>query len=190
VIGFLAQSFKLTAVFPAFIFALLNEWLILPHLPQRGLVVELVVLDLSGQLVIAAAFALLLGYTLAIVNISLIRLFEGYGWRETRYGRGLTELQEARRQMLMKRILSLENETSQKISELEKEFARYETGDPQREFLYQQRKGWEKKLTVERTLYEQQIRDYFPAVTPILPTALGNTIAAFEDSCGLVCFQH
>jgi len=63
VVGFLAQSFKLAAVFPAFIFAFLNELLILPHLPQEGIVAELVALDLSSKFVIAVRVALLLRYT-------------------------------------------------------------------------------------------------------------------------------
>lgn len=177
VVGFLAQSFKLAAVFPAFIFTFLNEVLILPHLPQRGLVAELAALDFSGKVVVAVAFALLLGYTLTIVNIPLIRLFEGYPFRDTWYGKQLTKLQQARLQMLRMQIAGLEEE----IAHLKKEAARYEIEDPRRDALYQRRKALEEKLKAERPLYEQQIRDYFPTVTAFLPMTLGNTIAAFEE---------
>jgi len=177
VVGFLAQSFKLAAVFPAFIFTLLNEFLILPHLPKKGIVAELVNLNLSSKFVIAVVVALLLGYTLTIVNIPLIRLFEGYPFRDTWYGRRLTRLQQARLQVLRMEIAGLEEE----IARLKEEATHYEVGKLEREALYQRRKALEEKLKAERPLYEQQIRDYFPAMTALLPTTLGNTIAAFEE---------
>ena len=181
VVGFLAQSFKLAAVFPAFIFALLNQLIILPHLPQKGIVADLVALDLSGKFVIAVIAALLLGYTLTIVNIPLIRLFEGYPFRDTWYGNWLTEVQQARvqrvREVMKMRIASLEEE----IARLKEKAELYETAHPQREALYERREALTKKLKTEKALSDQQIRDYFPTDTALLPTALGNTVAAFEE---------
>jgi hypothetical protein len=177
VIGFLAQSFRLAAVFPAFVFVVLNEILIVPHLPQKGLIAQIAALDLSGQLVIAAVCSLLLGYTLTVVNIPLIRLFEGYPWRTTWPGDLLVERQEERRRKLGDRSPSLDK----KISRLRKRAAHYDVGHPRRERLYRKRVALEEKSKVERLLGEQEIRNYFPIVSPVLPTTLGNTIAAFED---------
>jgi hypothetical protein len=177
VIGFLAQSFRLAAVFPAFIFVLLNEVLILPRLSQEGLVEQLVALDVAGKLVIAAVCSLLLGYTLTIVNIPLIRLFEGYPWRTTWLGGFFVRRQEARRKELEGRNPRLER----KITRLNKQIRRYEVGHRRRDRLVKRRRALNGWLKMERRLREQEIRDYFPDETSTLPTTMGNTIAAFED---------
>jgi hypothetical protein len=62
VVGFLAQSFKPAAVFPAFIFVLLNEVFILPHLPEKGGISQIVALDLSDKLWLATVLSLVLGF--------------------------------------------------------------------------------------------------------------------------------
>ena len=177
VIGFLAQLFKLAAVFPSFIFVLLNEVIILPGLSQKGLGAQIVALDLLDKLLIAAIFSVVLGYTLTIINTPLIRFFEGYSWRATWLGILLRKCQRKRLQILREHIPNLERETSQ----LKEESKYYETGNPQRELLHRRLKVLEKRLRDDKLLYPPQIHGYFPSQTPILPTALGNTIAAFED---------
>lgn len=177
VIGFLAQSFRLAAVFPAFIFVFLNEILILPHLPQKGLVAQVATHDLSGKLVIAAVCSLLLSYTLSIVNIPLIRLFEGYPWRATWLGDLFVERQQSRRKELEGQNPFLE----EKIARLGKQMTRYEAGHRRRDRLYGKRAALERWLETEGPIREQTVRDYFPSATATLPTSLGNTIAAFED---------
>ena len=167
VIGFLAQSFKLAAVFPAFVFVFLNEILILPHLPQKGLVAQVATHDLSGKLVIAAVCSLLLGYILSIVNIPLIRLFEGYPWRATWLGDLCVACQEARR----RRREGLNPALEEKKSRLRKKAALYEPDHLRRRRLYQKRAALEGWLETEGRIRDQEVRDYFPAATATLPPA-------------------
>jgi hypothetical protein len=65
---------------------------------------------------------------------------------------------------------------------LSKQIRRYEVGNRRRDRLAERREALNEWLKMERRLREQEVRDYFPSEeTPILPTTLGNTIAAFED---------
>jgi hypothetical protein len=132
---------------------------------------------LAGKFVIAAVCSLLLGYALTIVNIPLIRLFEGYPWRTTWLGAFFVRRQEARRKELEGRNPGLE----EKITRLNERITRYEAGHRRRDHLAEGLAALNEWLRMERRLRKQEIRDYFPDETPTLPTTLGNTIAAFED---------
>lgn len=173
-IGFLAQSFKLSAVFPAFVFAFLNEILILPALPQKGIIVEVTSLDLLGKSIVAIVVGLVVGYTLNILNIPLVRFFEGYSLRNTCFGQLLTQIQRAKLSRLEEEI----NRLKDQHKALEQEKTRYSLDDTRRQAIYER----QQKLDFDIRIDQQRRVVYFPTKpAELLPMSLGNTIAVFED---------
>jgi hypothetical protein len=182
VVSFLAQSFKLAAVIPAFAFAFLHELVIFPHLPQRGLIGQVADLDVSGKAIVAGVFSLLIGYTLTIINVPLVRIFEGYPWRWTFFGRLLTDCQQARLEKLEKANTAGAVQLRKAIAQLKEEARAYEVGHPRRERIYKEWETLEEILGQEERLCADERREYMPSnPAELLPTGLGNTIRAFED---------
>jgi len=182
VVSFLAQSFKLAAVIPAFAFAFLHELVIFPYLPQRGLIAQVADLDVSGKAIVAGVFSLLIGYTLTILNVPLVRIFEGYPWRWTFFGRLLTDCQQARLEKLEKANTAGAVQLRKAIAQLKVEARAYEVGHPRRERIYKEWETLEEILGQEERLCADVRRRYLPTnQAALLPTALGNTVKAFED---------
>src|SRR5262245_31789450 len=88
-IAVLFQSFRLAFVLPAFIFWSLNAFFVLPILPQQEYLKQWFNGKPGNQLAALIALSFLSGYFLAIVNIWLIRLFEGYHWKDSPLARRL-----------------------------------------------------------------------------------------------------
>lgn len=158
-VSFLAQSFKLAAIVPAFVFLLLNQVVILPLLPGTDVIADFLMWSISYKFTLLTVLAFLLGYTLTILNIPLIRLFEGYPWCNTWYGQRLIK-----RKLLQKQTLQIE-------------LAKHMLAEIAAEASDQQNDN-----SIRYELIKLQLSEQFPEDdTFTLPTSLGNTIAAFED---------
>ena len=167
----LAQSLQVTTVLPASMFVIVNVYLILPHLwsdfgPDSSSVVTLVIsLTLMGS------------YTLYAFNFPLIRFLEGHKLRQSGLSQWL--LQKKREQF--RELLS-------QIEVLIEERLRFKNRlgfDPDRDSTQPLSKDasryWE-FLKGRSAELEYELDRHYPSTTDaVLPTRLGNAIAAFED---------
>ena len=201
-VSFLSQSFKLAAVFPAFIFVCINEFCILPMLPESPFICEFDSLSITAKLLIAVLFALVIGYTLTIINVPLIRLFEGYPFFNTWYGKLMRQWHKERAKELERRVQEFSKlemrliKLRERIESLENKWEVCKKGckidDPVRIQLYTEIKSLKseeenleqimKEKALEKAICEAELRNYFPPDRSwILPTKLGNMIFAFEE---------
>lgn len=180
-VTFLAQSFKLSAIVPAFIFLFLHDILIVPYLPAISPINNYQNLDLTSKYIGILVGALLLGYSLSIMNIPLIQLYEGYPWRSTWYGRLLVKVKIYKRKQF-ESLINLYHEMDEQIDEIDKQLEQLGTFDEQRNELGRKSATFRNILIKERPLVEQVLRDYFPPEDSlVLPTSMGNVMAAFES---------
>jgi len=166
-----ALSLQVATVFPSGIFILVNAYLFLPYIAPDQ--------DISSAPVVTAliALTLVLSYTLYAFNFPLIRLFEGYhltNWDWT----------HRRRREKIEKYRELIN-LIQDLDKMRLKFRNDLGFDPDTE--------GSPRLTKEQTEYWQTLNGklakakvdldrYYPTrVGDVLPTALGNAIAAWED---------
>lgn len=130
-IKMLADLFKFPSLAPAMLFVTLNQLFIFPHFEFISLVKKLSERDMSDQVLVGAVIAVFLGYFINAIEIPIVKLYEGYSWKETRLGQWLIDRQRERRTALKQQ-------------------------DP------------------------HAVDYFFPAHDKVLPTVLGNIMAAFE----------
>ena len=167
----LAQSLQVTTVLPASLFVFVNVYLILPDL-WPGFSPES-----SSVLTLAISLTLMGSYTLYAFNFPLIRFLEGHKMRRSDLSQWL--LQKKREQF--KELLS-------QIEALTEERLRFKNRlgfDPDKDSTSQLSKkesrywGFLKSRSAE---LEYELDRHYPStIDSVLPTKLGNTIAAFED---------
>jgi len=168
----LAQSLQVTTIFPAGLLVLVNAYLILPLIYPE--------LDLTtpSTVTIVGSLTLMLSYTFYAFNFPLIRLLEGYKLQETDFLQWLLKQQHEKFDALVTDIRELWaqfEECYDYFDGLEKDDI---PGDE--EFFGYQRKWQQLKAHLPRL--ERKFDIYFPSTRKmVLPTKLGNTIAAFED---------
>ena len=171
VIAFLLQSFRLAFVVPAFIFLGLNAFFILPALPPTKYSEQFFHLKPTDQLLLIAGASFLFSYFLSILNLWIIRLFEGYHWRDTGIGKYLVARKQAEKQWWMDLLL----ERVKKVLSMQD----LPMKDPRRQ---QSADDLEEIESVIEPLVNQILQERYPVTQqPFLPTSLGNAIAAFED---------
>lgn len=167
VIRSLAISLQFSMLIPAMLLVVGMVWLLSP----ASLEVEL------ATAVIVGAASLVISYILNAFNMPIIRLFEGYIMGETPPARALRAVE-------MTKFLRHHNRVQQYIGMakkvLEKEnswrFDNVMTRERQ-VALDRWRHGWESRIDHERERLEER---FPPSPEYLLPTGLGNTIAAFE----------
>lgn len=160
-LALLNQSLKLSAMFPALVFVLLNHYVA----QKYNWPTDWSKMEFSQQAVFVLIAVILLGYTLNILNIPIIRLFEGYPLCMTWLGRGMIKCQTKRKTWLRSRSEYIGELLSDNLNLL---VAR----DP--ELL--------NRLALEYSLHMDRLSKFFPEEDfRLIPTDLGNTIAAFED---------
>jgi len=158
-INLLTDLFRLSALFPALFFVLLNRFFVAPHFQHAPLVNGIIGNDLKDQALIAGASAILLGYTLNAIEVQIVRFFEGYPWRESWPGRFLTGWQLGRMDELRATKSSLQRQYDY-VSTLE---------------------AANLQLQAKIGVCEAELDKDFPEEPEwVLPTKLGNVIAAFE----------
>ncbi|MCI5157318.1 MAG: hypothetical protein D3906_02570 [Candidatus Electrothrix sp. AUS1_2] len=130
-IKMLADLFKFPSLAPAMLFVALNQLFILPHFDSLPLVHAFRARELSDQVLVGFVIAVFLGYFINAIEVPIVKFYEGYSWKDTKFGQWLVKKQCNRREQLEK----------QKPTEVD---------------------------------------IFFPYPAYVLPTKLGNIMAAFE----------
>jgi hypothetical protein len=155
-----AQSFQAATIFPAILAVSVNFHFVLPNF------IELDTSSASSTVVTVAA-VLALSYTFYAFNSPLIRFFEGY---RLKYGRCLPSL-----------FPELLDKKRTKFTQIEKEIVELQEQRLLTPRSFQKRNHIEAELSRLEVKYEFE---YPATLEKVLPTRLGNTIAAFEDYPG------
>lgn len=161
------QSFQIPFLFPAAVIVLVTLLLYSGEIK----------IDDPGYTVIAVTATVVLSYLLYAINIPLIRLLEGYIGRENWFFRWLRKFEERRHQKITEQIdhyTYLRNQADR----LENEFILHDLLTEER----QKRLQRIQKLAEKQDYLKAELQLRFPTRSSddLLPTALGNTIAAFE----------
>ena len=167
----LAQSLQVTTVLPATLFIYANAYLVLPHLSPD--------FDTKASPVVALAVSLtlMLSYTLYAFNFPLIRFLEGYKLRESDWTQSSLEKKRREFNDLLDQIAVL-----RKKRKLFKNRLRFDPDkDSKRPLSKSESREWEFLKSQLAELEYRLDRHYPSTVHEVLPTRLGNTIAAFED---------
>jgi hypothetical protein len=157
----LGRNFVVAAFFPAFVFVIFTILLTgVLGIPLLGIIIDL----RSGQLetltdtIAVVLISWLLGLLLTIFNIQITQVLEGYGkWNPLQVFKGAEH----------RRYYKLQCE----LNELEEIYHKEYQDKEQAPVLWQQQ--WND--------LSQKMVTRFPRKKYLLPTALGNTIRAFED---------
>jgi hypothetical protein len=160
-----AQALQVSTVFPAVLFILINTTLILPGTH----IISMEEATSPAALLVGTTTALILSYTLYAFNFPLIRLLEGYVKKPKIFWEPFLS-EKIRRFREMKSQLDLKQRDLLKYqSTLDKD------QDPQKDF------GWQTRYTVFIRLANKFEHNYPSGEGLVLPTELGNIVAAFED---------
>lgn len=173
------SAFQLSALFPAIIFALANYLVILPHFDGYHFVARLRALDDNWQTVLILGLVGILGYTLTALNVPLIRFFEGYPFQNSIIGKLLRRVQQHQHDSVENRLKTLQAEHNRLSARYER-LEQHGATSPRLELL-QQRLA---RLNVHIRDAKFALEYYYPHKENLLPTGLGNTIAAFEAYSG------
>ena len=197
---FLLQSFRLSFVLPALIFNYANIYA-LPYLLEENEIARAVSgLPLNTKLAYIIAASLILGYFLSIINIWLIKLYEGYHWKDFFPGTYLVKAKRREYESILrlyeqKNVIPRSGAAADRECESNSHFYQQKSshsgvgiiGDQSHLKSQQVNKH---KGTVGDTVLNQYIRENYPVITHndindivvdiSLPTSLGNVISAFE----------
>lgn len=171
-ISLFLQSLRFSALFPALCFVIFNQWILLPLLRSH---ISEDTLQAAQHPAWTLLFTIWIGYTLTVLNISIIRFYEGYPYRETRWGRHLRDCQRRKKGELSARKEYYATLLSKVYQEI------LPSNYPREEFEQSLFFKW---LMYEYSLVQNRLDDFPEDDASLLPTALGNTIAAFEQYPG------
>lgn len=170
----LAQAIQVSTIFPATLLVMVNGYAILPRLVPG--------LDnsTSPALVIITVLILTISYALYAFNHPLIRFLEGYKIKESDLGKSLLRFERKREKGLLTRIEKANNALL--ILENDLDPRRDKTrSDVSAEEVYKNNPEW-RRLNNDLISLQTELDYEFPSNRKaVLPTSLGNTIAAFED---------
>jgi hypothetical protein len=170
-ISLFLQSLRFSALFPALCFVIFNQWILLPLLRPH---ISEDTLKMVQQPTWTLLFTIWVGYTLTVLNIPIIRFYEGYPYRETWWGRRLRDCQRKVKNRLIARTRYYARLLKASQDILPCNF-------PKEDFEQSLFFKW---LVYEYSLAQNRL-DHFPEDdASLLPTALGNAIAAFESYPG------
>ena len=162
----LAQSFQVGTVFPSALLVLFNVYIVLPRFTSEA--------DASSMpsAVIISALVLMISYTLYAFNFPLIRFLEGYKLKGNFVSQRLLNVHTHRFLYLNSRIEELQTE---------RELLESTSSGKNGEKLFLANPRWQ-NLNIELARLEREFDlDYPSNPDSVLASALGNTIAAFED---------
>lgn len=171
--GQFTKAFIFGAGIPAVIFVLVNVLLIMPALPPDfWLVQRLEPLDIEWRAVTAVFAAVVLGGLLSSLNIPLIRTYEGYTFNDSWLGARMRRSQQNELRTLEKKIEGLRQEQRAIMTE------RDSTTSPEDRSKAEERLA-QVVSRLTRLWSDRRVR--FPDNEEfVVPTRLGNVIAAFE----------
>lgn len=158
--GQFSRAIILGALLPAAVYVILAYLFVLPMVPVEWRLTRVELLDPEWKLAAVTITSVLIAGLLHVLNTSIIRLYEGYPWKDGLIGRAMAAHQERRLAQLASERLA--------ARELKKQLE----GDPARVDQLSQ-------LQIDAA---NDINYSFPeAGTFILPTRLGNVIRSFEN---------
>jgi hypothetical protein len=158
----LIDSFRFSGIFPSLFFLLLNRLFVFRYFEHLSPFREVSSQGVWDQALIISLLALLIGYTVNAIEVPIVRLYEGYPWQDSRLGRCFTEWQRGHLDWLEREIKQLSRELTRhyhsslesvEVDELDTKIKRYKA---------------------------QVVSGFPPNPARMLPTGLGNVIAAFE----------
>jgi uncharacterized repeat protein (TIGR01451 family) len=162
--GQFSKNLILGTFLPVVLFVVLSLIFIVPLFPSDWpLLKPIMGLGTEGKVIVVSFIAIVIAGLLFNLNISILRLYEGYPWLESWIGRWLVKRQEqqfvmARSQRLGLRTLTRELRKDKKDAKLVS------------------------KLSARLSQVGRQMNNEFPSrPTLLLPTRLGNVIRSFEE---------
>jgi hypothetical protein len=173
----LAQPLHIASLFPATVWMLLNTYLIIPMFDQE--------LTISPWwLVISFTLIVIVSYFLYVLNGPLTRFAEGYTLEWTPFGERWKKKWRNRYDAILNEIVQCE-EKRRFLTEISNIYIRQHpelnekqlSEDPDFREIRFKRDQWEAR---KRTLENRKQLEFPPHPTEIVPTGLGNIIAAFE----------
>jgi hypothetical protein len=171
-LALLLQAMRLSAVLPATLFVILNAIFVLPQFEGTEFydILQKYALSFSINGIIVFSI-LLISYSLMVLNIPIIRLFEGYPFLTCWLGRQLRQSHQHRMERI-KSSIALLDENIQKCQEQEK-----------KPLSSEGIRGRRRQYEIERNLLVDELALTYPQhqVWRTLPTQLGNVIAAAEE---------
>jgi hypothetical protein len=163
-----AEALNVAFFFPAGLLVLVNAYFVFPAFFPA------IQIDTPAGITIVISASLMISYTLYAFNYPLTRLFEGYPLRGIDLFQGWQRKHKNRQLDLVKK-LEQSAETIAKIQIYLK----------QQDLPKETRQAWERALQALIRLQTNLEADYdahYPSKTDqVLPTSLGNRLAAFED---------
>jgi hypothetical protein len=186
--GQFSKALILGAFFPTALFVLFAWLFLTPLIPTDWVFfAPLKALDPQWQLAALTILAIILSGILNNLNISIIRLYEGYRWQNTSIGGWFTERQESRRAALQGRYnrlqplaSSLWRSTNQQRDKaaLKERNAEYQAACAEHYRLLQQSYN---AVLREWNLLGAKLANNYPRIQGVLPTRLGNVLRSSEE---------
>jgi hypothetical protein len=184
ILSLLGSTLQLTALFPALVFVLANYLVILPYLAENPFVKQLGKLEGGWQTAMVLAAIGVIGYTLTALNIPLIRFFEGYPYQDSLIGRSLRWGQQQQWRAIQTRLGQLkrqQGEVKTAINQIGRQKSLGQMTSEEHAVQYAGLDGQLKRLETDQLDAQVQLTLNFPPEGQILPTGMGNVIAAFEN---------
>jgi len=177
-VALLLEALRLSVLLPASVLVGLNVAFVLPLFKDTRIyhALRLDGVDFPLTIIILTA-VLIIAYTLAILNIPIIRFFEGYPWLTYPWGKRL-RLSHARRvAYLQSQIEKLDRDIQMWLTRADQEPDRTEA---------EKCKEKARRCELQRNLFKDELWSTYPhhQTWRILPTRLGNVIAAAEEYSG------
>jgi hypothetical protein len=173
------RALRLSVIIPSFILVGLNITFVVPSLENTRLYQTIETRSASFPLSVIVVFVVLLsGYVLATLNTPIIRFFEGYSLLPSRLGRRLQRSNHLRVLHLRQRIQDLDQEVKQHQASLR---SPPDDEDSRRDSEIEMRES-----ELMRNAFNNELCWMYPhhQTWRILPTRLGNVIAAAEEYPG------
>lgn len=161
--GKFSKSLIFGCFFPVVFFVLLDWMLFEPYVPAAtGVVKTLKALDDGWQTLAMGGLTVLFSGLLYILNSSIVRFYEGYGWADSLIGQKLVAYHTARRDRIRTWWYGLRALADASKKDADREAVR--------------------EVEVLRNLLGRRYNDdYSSKDGSVLPTKLGNVIRSFED---------
>jgi len=175
VVALFLQALRLSAILPAFIWVGLNVSVVVPLVRETRLyrIVQQSVSPISSSLIVVS-LVLLVAYALGVLNVPIIRFFEGYTWLGL--GGWLRASHQRRVSYLQRQIGYLDN----KVNELN-DRAEHASGQELDDLRFEA-----DQYEMKRNLFRSELIWMYPhhQTWRVLPTRLGNVLAAAEEFPG------
>lgn len=192
IIALLLQALRLSVVLPAIVIVGLNTAFVWPMFEGTNLFAGLTKNGSAfPQLLILGLMVLLIAYFLSVLNIPIIRFFEGYTWLPTYIGRRLRLSHFRRIHFLETELNSLDANIKKRHATLKKTLQQAEVTQDLDEAAGLRANSIHdqyelRALEMQKNLIASELILNYPSQQTwrVLPTKLGNVIASAEEYSG------